>query len=260
MATATRSPAAARRRPIGGTPLSSASWPRCGAKERYIGRSQRGVPPQTWSSVGKDSKGDAERRSASARPRAIWRSTSRLRPLVLRLFPARTEFLTRGLRIVLTDDARARTARVSPRRHPGLVAYGTREGPRQQHIVYFEGRARTARRGAMHREHLVLRPVYSFANNIKARGRQAHLQGFRSALTRTLNNTRAKGPAEGEEDSLEARPCAKGAGGGIPSTREPAVRGQTKTKLGTAVDGLVERRSNKAAEFMRRTRRCPPVT
>src|SRR5690606_34199577 len=82
--------------------------------------------------------------------------------------------------------------------------------------------------------------VYSFANNINTIEGGTHLAGFRTALTRAINNyaganglTKEKLEGEDVREGLTAIISIK-----IP---EPQFEGQTKTKLGNSeVKGMVE--------------------
>jgi len=85
--------------------------------------------------------------------------------------------------------------------------------------------------------------IHTFANNINTIEGGTHLSGFRSALTRTLNNyanannmfKKGDSPIEGDDvrEGLAAVLSVK-----VP---EPQFEGQTKTKLGnTEVKGIVE--------------------
>ena len=96
--------------------------------------------------------------------------------------------------------------------------------------------------------------VYSFANNINTHEGGTHLQGFRSALTRTLNKyARDKGLLKEKEDNLEGEDVREGLAAVISvKLANPQFEGQTKTKLGNPpVAGLVEQTVNqKLTEFL----------
>jgi DNA gyrase subunit B len=78
--------------------------------------------------------------------------------------------------------------------------------------------------------------VYSFANNINTHEGGTHLTGFRTALTRTLNDyARAKGLLKEKDDNLEGPDTREGLTAIISvKLREPQFEGQTKTKLGNS--------------------------
>ncbi len=78
--------------------------------------------------------------------------------------------------------------------------------------------------------------VYTFANNINTHEGGTHLTGFRTALTRTLNDyARAKGLLKEKDDNLEGPDAREGLTAIISlKLREPQFEGQTKTKLGNS--------------------------
>ncbi len=85
--------------------------------------------------------------------------------------------------------------------------------------------------------------VYSFANNIYTVEGGMHLVGFRTALTRTLNNYgRAKGFIKEKEDNLSGEDVREGLTAVISvKLKSPQFEGQTKAKLGnTEVRQVVE--------------------
>ena len=96
--------------------------------------------------------------------------------------------------------------------------------------------------------------VFTFANNINTNEGGAHLSGFRSALSRTINAyARSKGLLKEKEDSLTGDDIREGLAAVISvKLSEPQFEGQTKTKLGnTEVKGLVESSTNSfLAEFL----------
>jgi DNA gyrase subunit B len=85
--------------------------------------------------------------------------------------------------------------------------------------------------------------IHSFANNINTREGGAHLSGFRSALTRTLNKyARDHGLLKEKEDNLSGEDVREGLTAVISvKLRDPQFEGQTKTKLGNpGMAGFVE--------------------
>jgi DNA gyrase subunit B len=165
-----------------------------------------------------------------------------------------TAFLTRGLRIVLTDE------REGDVRHEFHYEGGIRDfvkhvnaskDPVHKHIVYFEG-ADEQNDGsvevAMQWNNSFVDSVYSFANNINTHEGGSHLSGFRSALTRTLNEygRRMGLLKEKDEERLEGEDVREGLAAVISvKLREPQFEGQTKTKLGNPwVDGHVKQTVN----------------
>jgi len=169
-----------------------------------------------------------------------------------------TAFLTAGLRIVFTDE-RAGGEQVEFKYEGGIRDFvshvNSTKDPIHKHVVYFEG---TEEEGAvevaMQWNRLYVESVFSFANNINTTEGGSHLSGFKSALTKTLNDyARAKNLLKEKEDNLEGEDVREGLAAVISvKLREPQFEGQTKTKLGNPwVRGMVEKTVNaKLAEFL----------
>src|SRR5215204_6470813 len=169
-----------------------------------------------------------------------------------------TAFLTRGLRIVLVDE------REGEERHEFHAEGGIRDfvafvnGAKDsvhKHIVFFEGESEHGHvEVAMQWNTSYVDSVYSFANNINTHEGGTHLQGFRAALTRTLNKyARDKGLLKEKEENLEGEDVREGLAAVISvKLANPQFEGQTKTKLGNPwVRGLVEQTVNqRLAEFL----------
>jgi DNA gyrase subunit B len=172
-----------------------------------------------------------------------------------------TAFLTKGLRIVLYDE---REGDVKHEFHyeggiRDFVSYVNKaKDPLHKGIVYFEGEnEQGAVEVAMQWNGSYQESVFSFANNINTTEGGTHLSGFKSALTRTLNDyARAKGLLREKEDNLEGEDVREGLAAVLSvKLRDPQFEGQTKTKLGNAwVRGLVEQTVNqRLAEFLEET-------
>ena len=169
-----------------------------------------------------------------------------------------TAFLTRGLRITITDE-RAGGERVEFHYEGGIrdfVAY-TNEAKDAVHrkIVYFENENDAGFvEVAMQWNTSYQESIFSFANNINTHEGGTHMQGFRSALTRTLNKyAREKGFLKEKEENLEGEDVREGLAAVISvKLQNPQFEGQTKTKLGNpAIAGLVESTVNaKLAELL----------
>jgi DNA gyrase subunit B len=174
-----------------------------------------------------------------------------------------TAFLTKGLRIRLIDE------RQGDERHEFYAEGGIRDfvgyvndskDPAHKHIVYLEGvtNGDSAETGqvevAMQWNTSYVESVFSFANNINTHEGGSHLSGFKSALTRTLNDyARKNGILKEKDDNLEGEDVREGLAAVISvKLQDPQFEGQTKTKLGNAwVRGLVEQTVNvKLGEFL----------
>jgi DNA gyrase subunit B len=169
-----------------------------------------------------------------------------------------TAFLTKGLRIVLYDE------REGDEKHEFHYEGGIRDfvsyvnkakDPVHKGIVYFEGdNGQGTVEVAMQWNNSYQESVFSFANNINTTEGGSHLSGFKSALTRTLNDyARAKNLLKEKEDNLEGEDVREGLAAVLSvKLRDPQFEGQTKTKLGNPwVRGLVEQTVNqRLAEFL----------
>jgi DNA gyrase subunit B len=169
-----------------------------------------------------------------------------------------TAFLTKGLRIVFTDE-RAGGERVEFHYEGGIrdfVGYvNESKDPVHRHVAYFEGENDAGYvEVAMQWNTSYQESVFSFANNINTIEGGTHMQGFRSALTRTLNKyARDKGLLKEKEDNLEGEDVREGLAAVISvKLQNPQFEGQTKAKLGNPqIAGLVESTVNaKLAEFL----------
>ena len=96
--------------------------------------------------------------------------------------------------------------------------------------------------------------IHTFANNINTVEGGAHLVGFRSALTRTLNDySRSNGYLKANAEGLTGEDVREGLSAIISvKLREPQFEGQTKTKLGnstvrTAMESIL---GEKLTEFL----------
>jgi DNA gyrase subunit B len=169
-----------------------------------------------------------------------------------------TAFLTRGLRITLTDE-RAGGEQVEFHYEGGIsdfVAHvNEAKDPVHKHIVYFEGEnEQGVVEVAMQWNTKYVESVFSFANNINTHEGGSHLSGFNAALTRTLNKyARDKSLLKEKEENLEGEDVREGLAAVISvKLQDPQFEGQTKTKLGNPwVRGFVEQTVNaRLAEFL----------
>ncbi len=88
-----------------------------------------------------------------------------------------------------------------------------------------------------------LESVYSFANNINTHEGGTHLSGFKSALTRTINDyARNKGILKENDENLTGEDIREGITAILSiKITDPQFEGQTKTKLGNSeVRGFVD--------------------
>ena len=102
--------------------------------------------------------------------------------------------------------------------------------------------------------------IYSFANNINTHDGGTHLVGFKSALTRSLNNyATSSGLGKDMAEALQGEDAREGLAAVISvKVPNPQFEGQTKGKLGNSeVKGIVESlMGEKLSAFLQET---PPV-
>ncbi len=169
-----------------------------------------------------------------------------------------TAFLTRGLKITLTEE-RAGGETETFHYEGGIVDFvhhlNQNKDAMHQKTVFFENETDDgAVEVAMQWNTTYQEAVFTFANNINTHEGGSHLSGFRSALTRTLNAyARQKGLLKEKDPNLSGEDVREGLTAVISvKLAEPQFEGQTKTKLGNpGVEGLVKETVNrKLGEFL----------
>jgi DNA gyrase subunit B len=217
----------------------------------------RGAPTTEMEVVGTAAKGESGTQISFMPDAEIFEELElSTETLVQRL--RETAFLTRGLRIVLTDE------RAGGAKHEFLYEGGIRDfvgyineskDTVHKHVVYFEGANDDGQvEIAMQWNTKYVESIFSFANNINTHEGGSHLSGFNAALTRTLNKyARDKALLKEKDDNLEGEDVREGLAAVISvKLQEPQFEGQTKTKLGNPwVRGFVEQTVNaRLAEFL----------
>src|SRR4051794_37215894 len=157
-----------------------------------------------------------------------------------------TAYLTRGLRITLTDE-RAGGQQVEFHFEGGIedfVSYmNEAKDPIGKKVIYFEGESDEGYvEVAMQWNSTYQESVFSFANNINTHEGGSHMSGFRAALTRTLNRyAREKGMLKEKDENLSGEDVREGLTAVISAKlTDPQFEGQTKTKLGNpGMEGFV---------------------
>ena len=169
-----------------------------------------------------------------------------------------TAFLTRGLRITLTDE-RGEGQNVEFHYEGGIVDFvaylNETKDTLHRKTVFFEGESKEGNvEIAMQWNTGYQESVFTFANNINTHEGGSHLSGFRSALTRTLNAyAREKGLLKEKDPNLAGDDVREGLTAVISvKLADPQFEGQTKTKLGNPpIEGFVQSVVNaRLAEFL----------
>jgi DNA gyrase subunit B len=159
-----------------------------------------------------------------------------------------TAFLNKNLKLTLTDERELEPRREEFRYAGGLIDFvkylnGTKETLNSKPI-YFEAEGdEGAVEVALQWNTGYSESTLAFANNINTHEGGTHLDGFKNALTRTINDyARRQNIIKEKEDNLSGEDIREGMAAVISvKLREPQFEGQTKTKLGnTEMRGFVQ--------------------
>ena len=162
-----------------------------------------------------------------------------------------TAFLTKGLKIVLTDEREGIEQTKEFHYEGGIkefVSYLNKsKDALYQEIMYFEGMKNNVYvEVAMQHNDSYNESVYTFVNNINTPEGGTHLVGFKSALTKTFNDyARNNKLLKENEENLTGDDIREGLTAIISvKIEDPQFEGQTKQKLGNseakgAVDSIV---------------------
>ncbi len=157
-------------------------------------------------------------------------------------------FLNRGLRITLSDEREGQEQHKSYFFEGGIVSFVQYLNKNKEVLhpepMYFGGEQGSVQAEvAMQYNDDYNETVYTFANNIHTHEGGTHLEGFRRALTRVVNDyARGRGFLKAADQNLSGEDIREGLTA-IVSVRltEPQFEGQTKTKLGNSeVRGVVD--------------------
>jgi DNA gyrase subunit B len=166
-------------------------------------------------------------------------------------------FLNKGIEINLTDE---RTGQANTYKFDGGIVSFVEYLNRNREVlhekpIYVEGlKESTQVEVALQYNDSYTENIYSFANNIHTHEGGTHESGFKSALTRVLNDYARKTGAIRDNDSNLSGDDVREGLTAIISVKisDPQFEGQTKTKLGNSeIRGIVESTfSEKLQEFM----------
>lgn len=160
-------------------------------------------------------------------------------------------FLNRGVRIVLRDERLGQEKDNDYCFEGGIVSFveylNKNKNTLHESPIYFQSKKETAKvEIAMQYNESYNENVITFANNIPTHEGGTHLMGFKSGLTRVMNDhARRFGIIKEKDANLSGEDIREGLTAIISvKLREPQFEGQTKTKLGNSeirplVDGAL---------------------
>lgn len=150
-----------------------------------------------------------------------------------------TAFLNKNLKIVLVDERELEPRRAEFRYGGGIVDFvkylNEKKEPINNKIIALEARGDEGIvEVALQWNTGYSETVLAFANNINTHEGGTHLEGFKSALTRTVNDyARRQNVLKEKDENLSGEDIREGLTAVISvKLREPQFEGQTKTKLG----------------------------
>ncbi len=167
-------------------------------------------------------------------------------------------FLNKGLTITLKDERKGQQREETFHYKGGLAEFvkwvlGNRKPLHAKPIVFEATRDGTEVEGALQYDDQYSENTFTFVNNINTHEGGTHLTGFKSALTRTINEWAKKdGLLKKEDFTLTGDDVREGLNCVLHiKVKQPQFEGQTKTKLGNSeVEGIVKSVVNDAlSEF-----------
>ncbi len=168
-------------------------------------------------------------------------------------------FLNKGLAITLKDERKGQTKEETYHYKGGLAEFvkwllGNRKPLHPKIFVFETNREGVEVEGAVQYDDGYNENTFSFVNNINTHEGGTHLTGFKSALTRTINEWAKKdGLMKKEDFTLTGDDVREGLTCVLHvKVKDPQFEGQTKTKLGNSeVEGIVKSAVNEAlGEFL----------
>ena len=164
-----------------------------------------------------------------------------------------TAFLNRGLQITLIDERGPEELKEVFQYKGGLVDFvkhlNSKRDPIHPHIIDINDSTDDAEMEvALQWTTSYTESVLSFANNINTHEGGTHEEGFRKALTKSINEfARSKGLLKEKDPNLTGEDVREGLTAVVSvRVREPQFEGQTKTKLGnTEIRSYVEKALNR---------------
>jgi len=159
-----------------------------------------------------------------------------------------TAFLNKNLKITMTDERELEPRREEFRYAGGIIDFvkyiNESKDTLHNKVIFFEAK------GVEGHVEVALQwnsgysdSVLAFANNINTHEGGTHLDGFKNALTRTINDyARRQGILKEKDDNLSGEDIREGLAAIVSvKLHDPQFEGQTKTKLGnTEMRGFVQ--------------------
>jgi DNA gyrase subunit B len=163
-------------------------------------------------------------------------------------------FLNKGLAISLKDERKGQAKQETFLYKGGLAEFvkwviGNRKTLHQKPITFEASRDDVEIEGAIQYDDQYSENTFTFVNNINTHEGGTHLTGFKSALTRTINEwAKQDGLLKKEEFTLTGDDVREGLNAVLHvKVKNPQFEGQTKTKLGNSeVEGAVKSVVNEA--------------
>jgi DNA gyrase subunit B len=219
--------------------------------KRYRQSYKRGVPTGPMETVGR-AQGSGTVISFWADPDIFEETEYRFETLNTRL--REMAFLSAGLEITLRDERGEEPVSVTHRFDGGIRDFvshlNASKEPVHPSIVYFEGEdAGSHVEVAMQWNSSFNDAIFTFANTINTHEGGTHEEGFRAALTSTINRyARTNNLLKEKEANLTGDDVREGLTAIVSvKVKEPQFEGQTKTKLGnTEIKGFVQTVSNRS--------------
>ena len=156
-------------------------------------------------------------------------------------------FLTKGLRITLTDEREETPKKADFCYEGGLISFVEFLNKNKEKLnpkpIYIEKNGDTPVEIAIQYTTSYSENIYSFVNNINTIEGGTHLEGFKRSLTKVFNDyARSHNILKDKDGNLQGEDIREGITAVISvKVKEPQFEGQTKTKLGNSeVTGAVQ--------------------
>ena len=211
---------------------------------------ERGIPTGPVTSVGKSDKVGTK---TTFKPDGQIFQTTKFEYSILLKRLQELAFLNSGVRIAFKDQRNGEGDEFYYER--GIIEYvehvNRSSDPVHKEVIYMNGEQDSvAFEIAIQYSTDLNEKVYSYVNNINTHEGGTHVSGFRSALTRSLNNYARKNNLYPKNLTVTGEDFREGLTAIISlKVPEPQFEGQTKTKLGNnEVEGIV---SSNLGEFLK---------